>query len=186
VVNVQGDHPGIDPDHVDIALRIAASNAGEDVVTLCTPIRSSAELLDPGVVKCVADKDNYAMYFSRAPIPFRRRDATGERSLLDIEDGKEAALGGTTSPSLGMRHLGIYAFRADVLVNEIARMEPCVVEQEESLEQLRWMFHGTRVRVEVVDRAARSIDTKEDIEKFIREQQVLANPTSSGARDFGR
>jgi 3-deoxy-manno-octulosonate cytidylyltransferase (CMP-KDO synthetase) len=165
IVNVQGDQPGIDPEHVDAVIRMASTYSGAHVTTLCTPIRSMEEFADDSVVKCVLDSNGYAMYFSRSQIPFK-----GYREHLEDQNAKSDCVRSAnerSSRSLQgpFRHLGIYAFRADTLVNDIMPMNPCQLDSDENLEQLRWMYHGARVKVGLVPSAARSVDTPRDLQR---------------------
>jgi 3-deoxy-manno-octulosonate cytidylyltransferase (CMP-KDO synthetase) len=164
VVNVQGDQPCVDPAAVDAVLKLASESSHEaDVATLCTTIRSTSELHDSGCVKCVLDVNGNAMYFSRSQIPFIR-----DRKIADPDLGRSAG-----SCGLPLRHLGLYAFAADVLVDRLAVMERCSIEVDERLEQLRWLFHGARIRVGCVPHAWCSVDAPCDVEKVVQEMVAL-------------
>lgn len=134
VVNVQGDQPGLLPDHVDRA--IAGVQRGAPVCTLATPIGSDEDPLDPACVKVVLDSDGRALYFSRQAIPHR---------------------------GPWWRHLGIYAFRASVLPR-CAAGPVGALERSEGLEQLRWLERGIAVRVLQVSHAAPAVDTPSQLE----------------------
>jgi 3-deoxy-manno-octulosonate cytidylyltransferase (CMP-KDO synthetase) len=172
VVNVQGDHPGVDPDHVDTVIRLVSECADGHVATLCTPVRSEDEFNGESTVKCVVDRFGYAMYFSRSKIPFDGWNpslaGTVPEDVYMRSKSETAGLGGGP-----LRHLGIYAFRGDTLVNDIMGLDPCRLDSKESLEQLRWMYHGIRLRVGVVDRAAHSVDTPQDIPQANKEIESL-------------
>ena len=123
-----------------------------DMATLCTRIQTAAELFDPHVVKVIMDKDGYAIYFSRAVIPWDR-DAFAVTTET-LPDGAEH-----------YRHLGIYAYRAGFL-KHYNQLDSCHLEQMESLEQLRVLWHGGRIHVaEAVELPGHGIDTEGDLEK---------------------
>lgn len=140
VVNLQGDEPLIEPAAIETL--VAAMVPGVSMATLARPL-AGGELGRPQVVKVVTDARGDALYFSRAPIPHRR--AGGE------------------SP-LARAHVGIYAFTAAFL-QEFASLPPGRLEVEESLEQLRALEHGHRIRVADTRYAGFGIDTPEDLER---------------------
>ena len=134
VVNVQGDEPQMPPVLIDQVAALLARSDDTAMATLCTPLVSAEELLDPAVVKVVTDSCGRALYFSRAPIPWVR----GERdSALDA-----------SGFSAGRRHLGIYAYRSGYIRAFSAR-GPCELENKERLEQLRALWHGDRIGCEI-------------------------------------
>jgi 3-deoxy-manno-octulosonate cytidylyltransferase (CMP-KDO synthetase) len=132
VVNLQGDEPLMPEALLDQAADLLAAHVGADLTTLSVPIESLATLLDPNVVKVVADAQQRALYFSRAPIPWSR-------------DGAEGALGQRRYIG-AQRHLGLYAYRVSSLLR-LAALPPSPLEQIEKLEQLRALEHGMDVRV---------------------------------------
>jgi 3-deoxy-manno-octulosonate cytidylyltransferase (CMP-KDO synthetase) len=155
VVNVQGDEPLIEPALIRrVAQKLAAQRAVQ-LATACTPIRSVHDFINPNVVKVVLDRDGYALYFSRAAIPYPRDAAMQSDGLF------------TTLPR-GMpayRHLGIYAYRCSFL-RRFAKLEPAAIERIEALEQLRALAHGFRIGVHVTPRAPHpGIDTPDDLER---------------------
>lgn len=141
VVNVQGDEPLIDPAVVDAVARHLVAHPGDPVVTCAAPALAE-EADDPNAVKVVVDAAGYALYFSRAAIPYRRR-------------------GGAAAHR---KHLGIYGYQRRALL-ELARLPPAPLERLESLEQLRALHHGIRIRVLDADRAAPGVDTEEDLKR---------------------
>lgn len=148
VVNLQGDEPLTPPAILRQAAEELAAHPDAGISTLCTPITSAGQFHDPHVVKVVRDQAGYALYFSRAPIPW-------ERDALDIE----------TDPGHGeaWRHIGLYAYRAGYL-REYARSSPCALERIESLEQLRALWMGVRIHVGVAEELpGHGIDTPDDI-----------------------
>ena len=156
LVNIQGDEPLIDPALVDeLALKLRL-NPKWDMATAVTPIRSAADFAAKTVVKVVLDRDDGALYFSRAPIPCDRdRDP-------DLASG------------LYVRHLGIYAYRGAFLKRYIAE-PPCALEQTEKLEQLRALWMGAKIAVVKTQDEGVGVDTPEDAERVAR---ILANRAS--------
>jgi 3-deoxy-manno-octulosonate cytidylyltransferase (CMP-KDO synthetase) len=150
VVNLQGDEPLIEPGAIETL--VEAMVPGVAMATLARPL-AGGELVRPQVVKVVTDARGDALYFSRAPIPHRRS--------------------GGESP-LARAHVGIYAFTAAFL-QEFAALPPGRLEAEESLEQLRALEHGHRIRVADTRYAGFGIDTPEDLE---RARAVLAATAS--------
>jgi 3-deoxy-manno-octulosonate cytidylyltransferase (CMP-KDO synthetase) len=158
VVNVQGDEPLIDPVHIALAAQSLAAS-GADISTLAHPIASALEFFNPNVVKVACNAAGDALYFSRAPIPWAR-DAFA-RSKSQLPEGLPA-----------YRHIGLYAYRAAFL-HDWAAFAPSPLEQQESLEQLRALWHGRRIHVEIVEGPpAPGVDTPEDaarMQKFFAE-----------------
>jgi len=149
VVNIQGDEPFIDPTQID-AVTACFKDPMVDIATLARQIDSTEELFNPNAVKVVIGNNKQALYFSRSPIPFIRGIAQNEW----INHGSF------------LKHLGLYAYRSQVL-NAIAKLSPGVLENLESLEQLRWLENGYRISVEHTDKEGISIDTPEDLTKLI-------------------
>jgi 3-deoxy-manno-octulosonate cytidylyltransferase (CMP-KDO synthetase) len=141
VVNIQGDEPMIDTVSVDLAVEALVDDPSLNVSTLCVPI-SEEEAGDPNAVKVVTDNNGFALYFSRAPIPFDR-------------DGQGTAM---------KKHLGFYVYRRKFLL-EYAELEPTELEKVEKLEQLRIIQNGFKIKVLTAGRDSIGIDTPEDLEK---------------------
>ncbi|HVT34734.1 MAG TPA: 3-deoxy-manno-octulosonate cytidylyltransferase [Nevskiaceae bacterium] len=149
VVNLQGDEPLMPPALIGQAARLLAEDAGADIATLCHPIHELEEWLNPNVVKCVLDARAYALYFSRAPIPWQRDGATREAPKLPAK--------------LAYRHIGLYAYRVRAL-QEFSALPPALLEQCEALEQLRALHAGLRIKLAVVQMPPpRGVDTEEDL-----------------------
>jgi 3-deoxy-manno-octulosonate cytidylyltransferase (CMP-KDO synthetase) len=149
VVNVQGDEPLIPPALIR-AVGIALADTPAPMATACHRLHNAAEMSNPNIVKVVLDAEGSALYFSRAPIPWARDAfAIGIRSLpRDLPV---------------YRHIGIYAYRSGFL-KTYAGLAPAAIEQFESLEQLRVLWHGHRIRVVVTDEAPPGgVDTPEDV-----------------------
>lgn len=148
VVNLQGDEPLTPPEILkQVALNLA-DHPRAGIATLSTAIQSAQDVFDPNVVKVVMDAEGYALYFSRAPIPWNR-DA-GD-TLNDAQARQY------------QRHLGIYAYRVSFL-HAYSNMQPCVVESLEKLEQLRALYSGVAIHVEpAVKLPGPGIDTPDDL-----------------------
>ncbi len=158
VVNVQGDEPLIPPDLVGRLAHTLAQRTGAAIATAAVPIAAADEFLNPNAVKVVCDHSGYALYFSRAPIPFARDSfAAGLAPGAPLPVGLPA-----------FRHLGIYAYRAGFL-RSYAELAPVPLERFEALEQLRALWHGHRIAVIVVEPAPPpGVDTPEDLEHIRR------------------
>ena len=149
VVNVQGDEPLIPPELINQVAQTLAAHSNCAISTVAVPIFDQAEMNNPNVVKVVLNRDQEAMYFSRAPIPYVRDAQTG----ISVEH---------------LRHLGIYAYRANFL-QAYARLEPAPPEQAEALEQLRALWNGYRIAVYTASEAPPAgVDTPEDLERVRR------------------
>lgn len=155
VVNVQGDEPLIAPSLIRQVASDLARHRAAAMATACHRIRDARELVNPNIVKLALDRDGYALYFSRAPIPWAR-DAFA-RGLSRVPTGLPA-----------YRHLGIYAYRAAFL-RAFTRLAPAAIERFEALEQLRALAHGHRIHC-VVTRAAPhpGVDTPADLGRIVR------------------
>lgn len=157
IVNLQGDEPLIPPDYIrEVAFALAGqSQAG--IATLAAKILDHEEIFNANAVKVVLDKNNYALYFSRAPIPWERASFS--------------ASGGTPTGTLPyLRHIGMYAYTVDFL-NRYCAWQASPLETIESLEQLRILWHGDKVLVKVVAKTPEAgVDTPEDL---LRVERVL-------------
>jgi 3-deoxy-manno-octulosonate cytidylyltransferase (CMP-KDO synthetase) len=151
VVNVQGDEPLIEPALIDACAALLAERADCAVSTVAHAIHDPSDLRNPNVVKVVLDATSRALYFSRAPIPWWR-------------DGYAAGVSSLSSPP-PLRHVGLYGYRAGFL-RRFPSLLPSPLEQIESLEQLRVLWHGERIAVHVSPHApAAGVDTPEDLER---------------------
>ncbi|MCU0805187.1 MAG: 3-deoxy-manno-octulosonate cytidylyltransferase [Burkholderiales bacterium] len=155
VVNVQGDEPLLPPALVTSVVHTLAQRTPASIATAAHPIHDAAEFFNPNVVKVVCDHHGYALYFSRAPIPYARDAFAASKAALP-----EAL------PAL--RHIGLYAYRVGFL-HAYARLAPAPVEGFEALEQLRALWHGHRIAVAVADEAPPAgVDTPDDLERVRR------------------
>lgn len=149
VVNLQGDEPLIPPALIRRVAETLANRADAVVATACHPITDAETLNNPNAVKVVCDGDGYALYFSRAPIPWPRARMAGARD----------------APIRALRHIGLYAYRAGFIARFCA-WRPCPMEEAEQLEQLRVLWHGERIAIYVAEEAPpNGVDTPEDLER---------------------
>ena len=155
LVNVQGDLPFIGAETITRAVQPLRRNRTIPMGTVCSAIHDEAEWQNPNVVKVLRDHAGFALYFTRAPIPYSRNPA--------IELG-----GGKLSPRRkrlwGYRHLGLYVYRRDFLL-KFARLRPTVLERIESLEQLRVLENGFKIYVSEVDERSVEVDTADDLKR---------------------
>jgi 3-deoxy-manno-octulosonate cytidylyltransferase (CMP-KDO synthetase) len=149
VVNVQGDEPLVDPLAIDLALSAFADEPTLCMSTLRTPLSDPNDLRDPNVVKVVVDRNEFALYFSRAAIPHAHSTSAA--------DHREHAAG----PS---KHIGLYVYRRDFLLR-FAELEPTPLERAEHLEQLRALEHGYRIKVLATSHGPIGVDTPADLER---------------------
>ena len=154
VINIQGDEPFIHQEHLE-SLRRCFKQPEVSLATLAILCRDESELRDPNQPKVVMDGSGDALYFSRHPIPFLR----------------EVPPENWISRQNHYRHIGTYAYRAGML-EELAKLPPSSLEKAESLEQLRWLEAGYRIRVVLTGLEAISIDTPEDLE-LARERGLI-------------
>jgi len=160
VVNLQGDEPLMPPELLEQVARTLIAHPLAEVATLSAPITEPRQLFDPNVVKVVSDAQGYALYFSRASIPWRR-------GVFDREKPPQPDwLSGM------QRHIGLYAYRAGFLAG-YARLDEAPIERMESLEQLRVLWHGGRIAVaEASAEPPAGVDTEADL---VRVRAVLGH-----------
>lgn len=152
VVNVQGDEPLLDPVLMRRMADLLAARPDAAIATACHPLDDPADAFNPNVVKVVLDAKGDALYFSRAPIPWARDAYAGNRAVLP--DGLPV-----------FRHYGLYAYRTSFL-RAYPTLAPAEIERFEALEQLRALWHGYRIVVEITHGTpAPGIDTPEDLTK---------------------
>ncbi len=152
VVNVQGDEPMLPASLIRQVAENLDAHPTAEVATLCQRISHHDELFDPHVVKVVADAEGFALYFSRAPIPWHRDEFMADE--LTLPEG-----------SMHFRHIGLYAYRVSYL-KYFASHQPCPLELAESLEQLRGLHSGHRIHVaEALERPGHGVDTEADLER---------------------
>jgi 3-deoxy-manno-octulosonate cytidylyltransferase (CMP-KDO synthetase) len=150
IVNVQGDEPLIPPGLIRAVAQHLYDHPDCAIATACHPIHDEASLRNPNIVKAVIAKNGNALYFSRAPIPYPR-DAFAQNA-------------GLPSDIPVLRHIGIYAYRASFLT-VYGQLAPAAIEQAESLEQLRALWHGYQIGVAITaDAPPSGVDTEQDLQ----------------------
>jgi len=147
VVMIQGDEPMVVPEMLNLAVQPMLEDESVLVVNLMAPIRTLKEYKDPNEVKVVVDNNNYALYFSREPIPSRKKGAVGIPMLKQV---------------------CIIPFRRDFLI-EFSRLEPTPLEKVESVDMLRILEHGYKIKMVLTKFETYSVDTPEDL-RFVEEQ----------------
>jgi 3-deoxy-manno-octulosonate cytidylyltransferase (CMP-KDO synthetase) len=153
IVNVQGDEPLIRGEMIDAVIRLLEDGRA-DMGTLARRIEGPEEMLDPNVVKVAFDREGFALYFSRAPIPYHR-DLW--KSLGSVRGTRFTAY----------KHIGIYSYRKEALL-KVSGLEPTTLELAERLEQLRALENGMRIKVGETPFNTIGVDTPEDLEKVER------------------
>ena len=143
IINLQGDEPLIEQTNIELVIDGVVNDDTADISTLIREIKDEDEVNNPNLVKCIFDNNNFAMYFSRAKIPY-------ERNI-----GKTKFYG----------HLGIYGYKRDALF-KMTSLSQTTYEMAESLEQLRALQNGMRIKVAIVNNIPVGIDTLEDFNKF--------------------
>ena len=151
VINIQGDEPFVNPTQIDQLVLSLKNNSAAEIATLAKQIQAHEELFNPNVVKVVFNKRNEALYFSRSTIPYLR----GQDQEQWLSKGRF------------FKHLGLYGYRRSVLL-AIAKLLPGRLEQLESLEQLRWLEEGYRIRIEETKVETIGIDSPEDLERTLK------------------
>jgi 3-deoxy-manno-octulosonate cytidylyltransferase (CMP-KDO synthetase) len=147
VVNVQGDEPLIDPHAIDELVAPFGNEPAVQMTTLFRRINDAAELTNPNIAKVVVDRGGYALYFSRAPIPYVRDPRGGWPPMY--------------------RHIGVYGYRRKTLL-VLASLEPTPLERAEALEQLRALEHGIRIKAVETRHESFEVNTPEDLEQVRR------------------
>ena len=143
ILNMQGDEPQITPEVIDLAIETLI-NSDADISTLVRKITDPEQINNPNCVKCVFDNDFRALYFSRCPIPYER-------------NANEADY---------YAHIGIYGYKRDALL-KMTSLEQADIEKAESLEQLRALKNGMKIKVGLTNLNPIGIDTQQDLDKFI-------------------
>lgn len=150
-LNIQGDEPLIAPQMIDQAATILIDDPQADVGTLAKRMSTVEELVNPGIVKVVVDKNAYALYFSRSVIPYVR----------DEQDSSKWLARGTF-----YKHIGLYSFRRDFLLR-FSTMPESSLERSEKLEQLRILENGFRIKVAFTEHDSIPIDTQSDVARVV-------------------
>jgi len=150
VINIQGDEPFIAPEQIDLLASLLDGKT--ELATLIKKIDSVEQLFNPNLVKAVVNKNSEALYFSRSPIPYLRN---------------QDQVRWVTHHSY-YKHIGMYAYRHDVL-KEITQLEISSLEKAESLEQLRWLENGYKIKVKETSIETMGIDTPEDLQQALKQ-----------------
>jgi len=154
IINIQGDEPFIDPSQIDLLAKLCDGKT--ELATLMIPVDSHEVLFDSGEVKIIINNQHEALYFSREVIPHIK----GVDKKLWHKNFQY------------YRHVGMYTYRADVL-KKITTLVPSELEKAESLEQLRWLENGYKIKLAVTDFDSHCIDTPEDVEKVLRLMKLV-------------
>ena len=166
VVNVQGDEPLIEPSTIDAAIAPLIEDSRIQMSTTSEPITTIEDVFSSTVVKVVTDARGFALYFSRSPIPYFR--LSGDVKLDDALKADPGLLSGYR------KHSGLYAYRAEFL-RQFAKMPPSPLERLESLEQLRALENGFKIRVVAVAHRSIGVDTEQDYERV--KKLIEENPS---------
>lgn len=148
IINIQGDEPFVSPKQISTLVKLLDGET--ELATLCKKIDNGDVLFNPNVVKVTKSAGGQALYFSRMPIPH-------VRNIMESQWLKHTAF---------YKHLGMYAYRVDSL-SRITMLKPSPLELAESLEQLRWLEHGFRIRIAETDVESMGVDTPEDLQVAI-------------------
>jgi 3-deoxy-manno-octulosonate cytidylyltransferase (CMP-KDO synthetase) len=165
IINVQGDEPLVEPAMIEQAVGPFRDDPGLQMTSLRARITDPTELHDPNVVKVVVDRDDFALYFSRAPIPFARDTAAVGPHFRAAKSGPTDVgpyCNGERVPA--WRHVGLYGYRRSFLA-AFAALPPSPLEQTERLEQLRVLEHGVRIKVLETPHFSIGVDTPADLAK---------------------
>lgn len=149
IVNVQGDEPLLVPEMISEAVAPLAADRSIPMGTLCRRIDDPADFTNPNVVKVAVDRAGFALYFSRSPIPYARDATPG------------------AAPSRAFKHIGLYVYQRAFLL-AFAGLAPTPLEQTESLEQLRALEHGYRIRAVETSHDSVGVDTPADLDRVRR------------------
>jgi 3-deoxy-manno-octulosonate cytidylyltransferase (CMP-KDO synthetase) len=162
---VQGDEPLIPPELINELADILAGQQDAGIATLAAKINDPDEIFNPNAVKVVLNKDDYALYFSRAPIPWDRDEFNSGHKPVSLK-----------MPYY--RHIGMYAYTVEFLQRYCA-WQTSSLEKVESLEQLRILWHGEAVKVKIIDKSPPAgVDTQEDLDRVERLLTQKTEPSS--------
>jgi len=166
IVNIQGDEPFIKGKMIDEAIEPLLFDKKVEVSTLVKRIKSVDEMKAPSVVKVVFDYNNFALYFSRAPIPFARDARTNLERIELVEMYK---------------HIGLYVYKKDTLLR-FTKLRQTDLEQIEKLEQLRFLEHDIKIKVVVTEFDSLSVDTPKDLETARRYYEKFVKSTEKPSK----
>jgi 3-deoxy-manno-octulosonate cytidylyltransferase (CMP-KDO synthetase) len=163
VVNCQGDEPLLRAEQIDQVVTGLRDDPRAEMATLKTQIKNREELISPHVVKVVTDQDGFALYFSRSPLPFLKKEWKDLTSIT-YDDARDGSL---------CKHIGIYGYRRSFLIT-FSSLQPTPLEKREELEQLRALEHGYRIKVMMTEYDSYKVDTPEDlnrVEQMLRKER---------------
>ena len=165
IINVQGDEPLVRGEMIAQIAQFLTRHTAVPMASLMTPFKPEEDVNNPNMVKVVVDRDKFALYFSRAPIPYRR-DTEGSR--LKAQGSRSDLQPSTLSfqPRM-LKHLGIYGYQRHFLL-QFPSLEPTPLEQSEQLEQLRALEHGYRIKLLETVHDSIGVDTPEDLKRVER------------------
>jgi len=170
IVNVQGDEPLIHPSTIEKAVAAILENDSIQMATTCEPILDAKDVLSSDVVKVVVDENNFAIYFSRSPIPFPREAVKKFGSLENaLREEKDLI-------TQFRKHTGLYVYRREFLLN-YTKLKRTNLEKAELLEQLRAMENGAKIKVVEVADSSVGVDTPEDFERVRRIIELTTDDT---------
>jgi len=144
VVNLQGDEPLMDPRLIDSVVRLLLDNLDVPMASAQSPLETIEDLRNPNVVKVVSDRNGYALYFSRSPLPYHFSEIEDDRALF------------------GFKHIGLYVYRKDFL-KKVVSLDPSPLEKQERLEQLRVLENGYKIKLVTTKYDSIGVDTPEDL-----------------------
>jgi len=152
-INIQGDEPFINPKQIDLVAQLL-NDPKAQISTLIKSLNSRDDLLNTNIPKVIINKDKEAIYFSRTPIPFLRNEQLPK----------------WLSSHTFYKHIGIYGFKTKIL-KEVTKLKQSSLELAESLEQLRWIENGYRIKVALTQHESYSVDTPEDLKKIMSQRK---------------
>jgi 3-deoxy-manno-octulosonate cytidylyltransferase (CMP-KDO synthetase) len=168
IINVQGDEPLISPRTIEKAVEAILLDDSIDIATTCELIYEAKDVLSSDIVKVVCDESNFALYFSRSPIPFPRESVRKFGMLENALLNEEGLL------SVYRKHTGLYVYRREFLL-KYTKLKQTNLEKTEMLEQLRALENGARIKVVEVSENSVGVDTREDfdrVEKIVEQQKI--------------
>lgn len=168
IVNVQGDEPLIHPRTIDRAVGAFLADHSVQIVSTSEKIDKIKDVVSPDTVKVVTNRQGYALYFSRSPIPFPRESVRDHGSLINALRSEKSLLASFR------KHTGLYVYSREYLL-EYTRTKPTRLEQMEQLEQMRALESGARIRIVDAPESSIGVDTREDFErvKAVLENRIL-------------
>jgi 3-deoxy-manno-octulosonate cytidylyltransferase (CMP-KDO synthetase) len=178
LVNVQGDLPLVEPGMIAEVVAALTQDAAVRMSTICRAIADAAEYTNPHVVKVVVDRAGDALYFSRAPIPYVRPPDGGRHA--SNTPGIDVGAAVRRPVATAFKHIGMYGYRRDFLL-EFAALPQTPLEVAESLEQLRALEHGVRIRTVETHYESIEVDTVEDLARVRRLMSASALPRNAEA-----